>query len=77
MNKVLTDVLERVPSWPQDAQVELERVALEIEAELSQNAYHATAEELAGIQRGLEAAERGQFATDEEVTAVFAKYPRA
>jgi predicted transcriptional regulator len=52
-------------------------VALEIEAELRQSAYHATAGELAGIQRGLEAAERDQFATDEEVKAIFAKYPRS
>ena len=47
MNKALTDVLERVQSCPKDAQVELERVAPEIEAELSQSAYHPTAEELA------------------------------
>jgi|KBSMisStandDraft_5_1062788.scaffolds.fasta_scaffold3547238_1 predicted transcriptional regulator len=76
MNKALTDVLDRVQSWPEDAQAELEHVALEIEAELRQRTYPATSEELAGIQRGLEAAERGQFATHEEVEAVLAKYPR-
>lgn len=76
MNKALIDVLDRAQSWPQNAQVELERVALEIEAELGQSTYHATTDELAGIQRGLEAAERDQFATDEEIKAVFAKYPR-
>ncbi len=77
MNKALIDVLDRAQSWPQDAQVELERVALEIEAELTQSAYHATPEELAGIQRGLEAAEQGRFATEAEVRAVLAKYSRS
>jgi hypothetical protein len=32
---------------------------------------------IAGVKRGLAAAERGEFATDEEVDAVFAKYSRA
>jgi predicted transcriptional regulator len=76
MNKALFDVLDRAQSWPQDAQGELERVALEIEAELEQNAYHATAGELLGIERGLQAAGQGCFATEEEVKAVFAKYSR-
>jgi len=77
MNKVLTDILDRVQSWPQDAQLELERVALEIEAELGHDAYRATAEELAGIERGLRAAEEGHFAADKDVAAVFAKYRRS
>lgn len=74
MNKTLTDVLDRAKSWPQDAQAELERIALEIEAELGEGPYHATPEELAGIERGLKAAKNGEFATEAEVEAVFAKY---
>lgn len=36
--------------------------------------YHATPEELAGIDRGLDDARAGRFAADAEVAAVFAKY---
>ncbi len=77
MNKTLTEVLDRAKSWPEDAQGELERIALEIEAELGQSLYHATPEELAGIERGVKAAEKGQFASDAEVGAVLAKYRRS
>ena len=73
--KMLEDVLERVEDWPAAAQNTLAEVALEIEAELT-GVYHATPEELAGIDRGLQAAAEGRFATDEEVEAVFAKYRR-
>ena len=77
MNKALADVLDRAQSWPEDAQLELERIALEIEAQLGPGTYRATVEELAGIQRGLRAAEQGHFATDKDVQAVFAKYRRS
>ena len=39
--------------------------------------YHATPEELAGIDRGIDQAEQGRFATKEEVWAAFAKFRRA
>jgi hypothetical protein len=35
-------VLERVPTWPEDRQQGLAKVALEIEAELAGAVYHAT-----------------------------------
>jgi hypothetical protein len=74
--KALKDVLERVESWPQEAQEELAAIAREMDVELAGGVYHATPEELLGIDRGLKAAEEGRFATDEEVEAVFAKYRR-
>jgi predicted transcriptional regulator len=54
----------------------LAQAALEIEKELQQDTYTATAEEVAGIERGLQQAEQGLFATDAEVEAIFAKYRR-
>lgn len=39
--------------------------------------YEATEEELAAIDRGLREADAGQFATDAEVEAVFAKFRQA
>jgi hypothetical protein len=54
--KILKDVLERVETWPQEAQEELAAIALEMDAGLGGGVYHATPEELEGIDRGLKAA---------------------
>jgi hypothetical protein len=70
--KVLKEAMQRVETWPEEAQVELAEIALEIDASLKGGKYHATAEELAGIDRGIKAADEGRFATEEEVEAVFA-----
>lgn len=75
--KALKEAMQRVKSWPQEAQEELAEIALEIDARLKGGKYHATAEELAGIDRGLKAAREGRFATDAEVEAVFAEQRRA
>jgi predicted transcriptional regulator len=75
--KVLKEAMERVETWPEAAQEELAAIALEIDASLKGGVYEATSEELAGIDRGLEAARKGAFATDEEVAAVLAKHRRA
>jgi len=66
-------VLNRVPSWPQERQQELAELALEIEAELAGNPYHATADELVAIDEGL----AGEAASEAEVDAVFAIFRRA
>jgi hypothetical protein len=66
------EVLERIPSWPQDRQQELAELALDIEAELTGAEYRATADELAAIDEGL----AGEAASPEEVEAAFAKFRR-
>jgi hypothetical protein len=75
--KELRDLMERIESWPEEAQEELADIALEIEAEFRRGAYHANPKELAGIDRGLKAAREGRFERDQDVEAVFAKYRRA
>ena len=75
--KLLKDAMERVETWPEEAQEELAAIALDMDASFKGGLYQATAEELAGIDRGLKAAREGRFATDEEVAAVLAKYRRA
>lgn len=72
--KVLTDAMKRVETWPEEAQEELAGIALEIDAALRGGAYPATPEELAGIDRGLQAAGDGRFAEPDEVAAAFAKH---
>lgn len=71
--KTLQAVLERVETWPEAAQNQLAEIALDIEAGLS-GEYQPTAGELAGIDRGVKAADAGRFASDEEVVAAFAKF---
>jgi hypothetical protein len=69
--------LQRVESWPVEAQEELAEIALEIDAGLNGGVYHATPKELEGIDRGLKASREGRLATDADVEAVFAKHRRA
>jgi predicted transcriptional regulator len=75
-SKTLNEAMRRVESWPEAAQEELAEIALEIDARVKGGRYHASPDELAGIDRGLEAARNGRFATDEEVEAVFLKHRR-
>lgn len=75
MTKVWDELLRRVQSWPENAQQELAQVALEIEAELNRGHYHATLDDLAGIDRGLSDVAKGKFASGEDLEAVFAKHP--
>jgi predicted transcriptional regulator len=70
----LKDVLQRVEAWPEAAQAELAELALEIDAGLGAGRYHATPEELAGIDRGLKAAREGRFATDAQIEELFKKH---
>lgn len=74
--KMLEDVLERVDEWPADFQDALAELALEIDAGLQGGDYAPTPQELAGIDRGLRAADEGRFATEAQVEAVFAKFGR-
>jgi predicted transcriptional regulator len=72
----IATLLTRVEAWPEAAQAELAEVARAIEAELS-GEYKPTAGELEGIDRGLQDAAAGRFATREEIEAVFAKHRSA
>jgi len=71
--KVLKDILTRVESWPELAQEEAAASLQAIEQELREP-YELTEADKKAIDRGLEAARKGEFATDREVDAVFAKY---
>jgi predicted transcriptional regulator len=75
-NKALSEVIERAKSWPHEAQEELAAIARDLDAGLRGDVYYPSEEEIAGIERGLRAAEEGRFATEEEVEAVFSKYRR-
>jgi hypothetical protein len=72
--KNLTDVLEQVDAWPPHVQNELAEFALELNAGFSNGEYEPTPAELIGIDRGLNAAAEGRFASDADVDAAFAKF---
>jgi predicted transcriptional regulator len=66
-------VLDRVKSWPSEQLEEAVEILLALESK-SKGVYRLTDEERAGVRRGLEEAARGDFATEEEVAAVFNRY---
>ena len=71
--RALKEALEKAEAWPEDAQQELAAIVREIDAELRGGIYHATPEELAGIDRGLKAAMEGRFATEAQVEAILSE----
>ncbi len=72
----LKDLLERVRSWPEEAQNELAAIASEIESELQGGEYLATQDELQIIDAAMSAIDRGEVATEADVQAAFAKFRR-
>jgi predicted transcriptional regulator len=61
-------VLERVTSWPPEDVAELAECARDIEARRT-GIYEMNDEERAAVLEGLAQANRGEFASDEEVEA--------
>jgi hypothetical protein len=74
MTKLLQEALTAVRRLPPEAQDEIARAMLALAGVDDGEVYVLTPEERADIARSREAAERGEFATDEEVRAVWAKF---
>lgn len=68
-------ILERVRTWPPERQEDAANMLLAMEAE-GTTPYELSEEELRDLEEGLREADRGEFATDEEVAAVFARFRR-
>jgi predicted transcriptional regulator len=73
MNAKLKDILQRVDTCPEEAQEEAALLLLALEQEYAEP-YELSDEECKAIDRGLEDARHGRFATDEQVAAVFNRY---
>ena len=69
----LKKLLERIQTWPEEAQDELVAVADQIESELQGRDYLATREELQIIDAAMAAIDGGEVAADVEIEAVFAR----
>ena len=73
MNKRLETLLDRVSSWPEEAQEELREHIMEIEWR-QPGVYRLSDDERAAVKKGLEAAERGEFVSDEDMAAFFKRH---
>ena len=69
-------LLERVQSWPEEDQEELAEVAREIESRRS-GVYQLSDEERIAVRAGMDAARRGDFASDEEIDEFYRLHLRA
>jgi len=70
------NLLEQVQSWPEEDQEELASVAREIESRRS-GVYRLSDEERAAVRVGIEAARRGDFASEEEMNEFYRLHSRA
>ena len=73
----LKNLLERVQTWPEEAQDELVGVANQIESELQAHDYLTTREELQIIDAAMASIDGGEVATDLEIEAAFAEFRQA
>ncbi len=73
MNKVASSLLERIADWPEEAKEELMQSIADIEAK-HLGLYRLSDEERAGVLKGLEQADRGEFVADEVMRDYFNKY---
>lgn len=68
-------ILDRARHWPDSLRDKAAEVLLEIEA-LGSERIVLSDDERRGVERGLDDVRAGRFATDEEVSALFARYRR-
>ena len=73
----LKNLLDRVQTWPEEAQDELVAVANQIESELRSSDYLASQDELRVVDAAMASIDAGEAATDAEIKAVFAKFRSA
>jgi len=68
-------VLDRVKTWPPERQEDAVKVLLQMEA-AGTEVYELSEAELADIEEGLREIERGEVATEQEVSALFSRIRR-
>jgi hypothetical protein len=74
MTKLLDQALEAARNLPPEAQDDIARVVLQLAGAEDETPVPLTPEEHAAIRASKAAAARGEFATDEQVRAVWAKH---
>jgi hypothetical protein len=66
-------ILDRVLSWPPERQQDAAEMLMVLEAQEGE-LYHPSDDEWAAIQEGLDQARRGEFASDEEMEALWKRF---
>jgi predicted transcriptional regulator len=74
MTKLLEQAVEAARSLPPDVQDEIARLVLQLTGADDQSPVELSPAEHSAIDRSKAAAERGEFATDAEIRAVWAKH---
>jgi hypothetical protein len=72
----LRRILQRVPRWPVEAQLELMRSVTEIETRYSR-IYHVSDDERIALEHSGEDVKRSLFATDDEIKDILGRFHRA
>ena len=72
MIATLKQLLHKIEAWPDEDQEALAAAARAIEAERT-GVYVMSEEERLAVENGLNAARRGDFASDEEVAAILGR----
>ncbi len=75
MNQLLDKALKAVRQLPEPEQEEIARLMLDLAAQQGEPE-DIDPEHLPSVLRGLEQAKRGEFATEAEVAAAFARFKR-
>jgi hypothetical protein len=73
MTKLLERAIDSARNLPADMQDEIARIILALSDD-HDNAYHLTPEEEESLEKSIVQSEQGQFATDAEVRAIWAKH---
>jgi predicted transcriptional regulator len=73
MSTALKQILSKVATWPTEDQDALAEAAREIEAART-GIYVLSADEAAAVSEGLAEADRGEFAPDEDIAALFERH---
>lgn len=76
MTQLLELAVEAARQLSPEEQDEIARVIMEIVHGAGDDVYELSEEENAAIDEGLAYADRGEFASEEEVRAIFAKYAK-
>jgi hypothetical protein len=74
MTKLLDQALEVARNLPEDSQDDIARVVLQLAGSDESEPVPLSADDRAAIARSKEAAGRGEFASDEQVRATWAKH---
>jgi predicted transcriptional regulator len=73
MNATLKHLIPTIDSWPDEDQAALAEIAREIEARRA-GVYVMTPDEERAINEGLAQADRGEFVSEETISALWSKF---